>query len=52
MSMDSKNGIDCPRIFASQLEEMIAYADAKQDFALAAWLSQALDRLLGSQLDT
>jgi hypothetical protein len=51
-SMDSKNGIDCPRIFASQLEDMIAYADAKQDFALAAWLSQALDRLMGSQADT
>lgn len=52
MTMDSKHGIECPRIFASQLEDMIAYADAKQDFALAAWLSQALDRFMESQLNT
>jgi hypothetical protein len=43
MTIDHQNGTECPRIFARQLEDMIAYADAQQDFALAAWLSQALD---------
>jgi hypothetical protein len=46
--MGDKNGVECPRVFASQLEDMIAYADAQQDYALAAWLSQALDRLMGT----
>jgi hypothetical protein len=51
MKMDRRNGINCPRMFASQLEDMIAYADSQQDFALAAWLSQALDRLMESHVN-
>jgi hypothetical protein len=43
--MEPNNSDDCPRVFARQLEDMIEYADAKQDFAMAAWLSQVLDRL-------
>jgi hypothetical protein len=48
--MEHNSGNQCPRVFASQLEDMIAFADAKQDFALAAWLSQALDRLMGDHI--
>lgn len=46
--MELETGAQYPQAFVSQLEEMIAFADAKEDFALAAWLSQALDRLLAS----
>ena len=50
--MERNSGVECPRVFASQLEDMIAYADAKQDFALAAWLSQSLDRLMETHFNT
>jgi len=43
--MDDDNSADCPRAFEAQLVSMIAYADTHQDYALGAWLSQALDRL-------
>lgn len=50
--MEQNTGNQCPRVFASQLEDMIAFADAKQDFALAAWLSQALDRMMGNHIES
>ncbi|MEG8014066.1 hypothetical protein [Sphingomonas sp. 22R3R2A-7] len=50
--MERTSGVECPRVFASQLEDMIAYADAKQDFALAAWLSESLDRLMETHFNT
>ncbi len=34
-----------PSVFASQLESMIAFADAREEFVLGAWLSQALNRI-------
>lgn len=34
-----------PSMFASQLERMISFADAQEEFVLGAWLSQALDRI-------
>lgn len=34
-----------PSMFASQLESMIAFADAHEEFVLGAWLSQALNRI-------
>jgi hypothetical protein len=34
-----------PSMFASQLESMIAFADAQGEFVLGAFLSQALDRI-------
>lgn len=49
--MKPHGGNQCPRVFASQLEDMIAYADAKQDFVLAAWLSQALDRVMRAHIE-
>lgn len=48
MEPESRN--HCPRVFANQLEDMIAFADASEDFALAAWLSQALERLMEGHL--
>jgi len=46
--MEPRKNVNCPRVFSSQLQDMIAYADAQEDFALAAWLSQALDRIMES----
>ncbi|KQM71682.1 hypothetical protein ASE72_09170 [Sphingomonas sp. Leaf20] len=34
-----------PSKFASQLESMIEFADAHEEFVLGAWLSQALNRI-------
>lgn len=34
-----------PSMFTSQLEAMIAFADAHEEFVLGAWLSQALSRI-------
>jgi len=34
-----------PSMFASQLESMIAFADAHGEFVLGAFLSQALERI-------
>lgn len=34
-----------PGVFASQLESMIAFADAREDYVLGAWLSQAHSRI-------
>jgi hypothetical protein len=48
--MNRKRSDQCPRVFASQLKEMIDFADTNEDFALAAWLSQALDRLMGAHI--
>ncbi len=35
-----------PNVFASQLEGMIAFADAQEDYVLGAWLSEALNRMI------
>jgi hypothetical protein len=43
--MDADNDADCPRVIEAQLVRMIAYADKQQDYALGAWLNQALDHL-------
>lgn len=48
--MDRNDGADCPRVFEAQLKTMIAFADTQQDYALGAWLSQALDRLLEAHI--
>lgn len=34
-----------PTIFANQLERMIAFADAREEYVLGAWLSDALNRM-------
>jgi hypothetical protein len=49
--MFDKSGDQCPQAFVSQLKDMIAFADEKNDFALAAWLCQALDRMRTAHTD-
>lgn len=43
--MDSENSQDCPRVLIEQLDQILAFADAKSDFVLAAWLVQAQERI-------
>lgn len=43
--MDRNQGHDCPRALIEQLDEIVAFADAKSDFVLAAWLVQAQERI-------
>ncbi|MES3098956.1 hypothetical protein O6W96_05560 [Sphingomonas faeni] len=43
--MDRDQSHDCPRVIIEQLDDMVAFADAKSDFVLAAWLVQAQERL-------
>ncbi|MEN2786280.1 hypothetical protein ACFOKI_06600 [Sphingomonas qilianensis] len=40
------------RAMATQLESMISIADEKNDYVLAAWLSNALDRVIAHYLDS
>jgi hypothetical protein len=43
--MDRDQSHECPHVLIEQLDEMVAFADAKSDFVLAAWLLQAQDRI-------
>jgi len=43
--MNQNESANCPRVLAKQLEHMIEFADKKQDYVLAAWLAQALERI-------
>lgn len=43
--MDRENSQDCPYAFIEQLDQILAFADAKSDFVLAAWLVQAQERI-------
>lgn len=43
--MDENERQDCPVVLIKQLEHMIEYADNKRDYVLAAWLSQARERI-------
>lgn len=36
---------ECPRVLIERIAKIVAFADAKRDFVLAAWLSQAQDRI-------
>jgi hypothetical protein len=44
-AMNQNESANCPRVLAKQLEHMIEFADKKQDYVLAAWLAQALERI-------
>lgn len=48
--MDHNEGSECPRVLVQQLQHMVEFADAKGDYVLAAWLTQAQERLRGNYL--
>jgi hypothetical protein len=49
--MDHKKGEESPSVYVNQLESMIAFADARDDFVLAAWLSEANERIKTSHMN-